>query len=150
MSTSVQDSPAVAVEVAGRGPRATLRTVRIVAVLHSLCAIVQPMLAGVYLSGEVDAIDIHALNGHVVSGLGVIQLVAAIVFVWRGRGRAWPLHASIAIVVAEQVQTGVGFEGLVAIHLPLGVSIVAMQILLTVWLCRAASRAARPGRGPAS
>lgn len=147
MSTSTVVSAAAQVDVADLGPRTTLRVLRIFAVLHSLCAIVQPMLAGVYLSGEVDALDVHALNGHITSVLGLAQLVAAIVYVWRGRGRTWPLYSAIGIVVAEQAQTATGFEGVVAIHIPLGVSIISMQILLTVWLFRASARSTRPGKG---
>ncbi len=125
------------------GPRRTLTTLRVLAVLHSVCAIGQPMLAGIYLDGDVDALAIHEINSSVVSGLGVLQLVAAIVYMWAGKGRAWPLYASIGLVLAEQVQAGLGYEGLVAIHVPLGVSIIAMQILLTVWLFRASARLRR-------
>jgi hypothetical protein len=132
--------------VVARGPRATLTVLRVLAVLHSAAAVAQPMLAGVYLGGDVDAMAVHALNAHVVTGLGFFQLVAAIVFVWRGRGRFWPLWASLAIVLAVQAQVGLGFEGVVAVHVPLGVSIISMQILLTVWLFRAAARTPRRPR----
>lgn len=125
------------------GPRRTLTTLRVLVVLHSLCAIGQPMLAGIYLDGDVDALAIHEINSSVVSLLGVLQLGAAIAYVWKGKGRAWPLYASIGLVLAEQVQAGLGYEGLVAIHVPLGVSIIAMQILLTVWLFRASARLRR-------
>ncbi|MQA27003.1 MAG: hypothetical protein GEU94_16420 [Micromonosporaceae bacterium] len=138
-----QTTTAPGVAAASPGPRATLTVLRVLAVLHTAGAIVQPMLAGVYLGGDVDALAIHELNAHVVTGLGFFQLVAAIVFVWRGRGRFWPLWASLAICLAVQAQVGMGYEGVVAVHLPLGVSIIAMQILLTVWLFRAAARTAR-------
>lgn len=130
---------ATATEYSVLGPRRTLLVLRIVAALHAFCVVVQPMLAGIYLGGEVDAIEIHGLNADIVGGLGVVQLIAAIVFVWKGKGRAWVLHGTIGIVVAEQVQIGLGLSGLVAVHIPLGVSIVSMQILLTVWLFRAAA-----------
>jgi hypothetical protein len=125
------------------GPRRTLVVLRVLAVLHSVCILGQPMLAGMYLDGDVDALDLHEINASVVSGLGVCQLVAAIVYVWKGRGRAWPLWASLGLVLAEQVQAGLGYGNVVAIHVPLGVSVVAMQILLTVWLFRASARRAR-------
>jgi hypothetical protein len=125
------------------GPRRTLAVLRVLAVLHSVFIVVQPTLAGMYLDGDVDALDLHEINASIVSGLGFLQLVAAIVYVWAGRGRAWPLWASLALVLAEQVQTGLGYEGLVAIHVPLGVSVVAMQLLLMVWLFRAGARRRR-------
>lgn len=141
-----QTLPAPAVATAPPGPRATLTVLRVLALLHTAGAVVQPMLAGVYLGGEVDALGLHELNAHVVTGLGFFQLIAAIVFVWRGRGRFWPLWASLAICLAVQVQVGMGYEGVVAVHLPLGVSVIAMQILLTVWLFRAAARTPRRRR----
>jgi hypothetical protein len=134
------------VDVAPVGPRATLTVLRVLAVLHAAGAVVQPMLAGVYLGGDVDAMAVHEINAHVVSGLGFFQLIAAIVFVWRGRGRFWPLWASLAIVLTVQAQVGLGYEGVVAVHVPLGVSITSMQILLTVWLFRAAARTPRRPR----
>ncbi|HEX6355613.1 hypothetical protein [Actinophytocola sp.] len=141
MSTKI--APAPEITAAAPGPRATLWTLRVLAVLHALSAIAQPLLAGIYLDGDVDALAVHEINATVVSGLGVCQLVAAIVYVWAGRGRAWPLYASLGLVLAEQVQVGLGYERIVAIHIPLGVSIIAMQILLTVWLFRASARRSR-------
>jgi hypothetical protein len=147
MSASTQDLRATTVDVAEPGPRKTLAVLRVIAVLHALAAVVQPMLAGIYLSGDVDAIDIHELNASIVMGLGLLQLIAAIVFVWKGRGREWALYASIGILLAEVAQTGFGYAQLVALHLPLGVSIVSMLILLAVWLCRDVARTPR-GRKP--
>jgi hypothetical protein len=141
MSASTVAAPAPATATAG--PRRTLAVLRVLAVLHSLCIVVQPLLAGMYLDGDVDALDLHEINASVVSGLGVVQLGAAIAYVWKGRGRTWPLWASLGLVLAEQVQTGLGYENAVAIHVPLGVSVVAMQILLTVWLFRASARRSR-------
>jgi hypothetical protein len=146
MTALTQTVPAADADTPAPGPRRTLHVLRVLAVLHSLAALLQPVLAGSYLGGEVDAITIHGVNAHVVTGLGVFQLVAAIVFVWAGRGRAWPLHATLTIVLAEQVQVFAGFEGPVALHIPLGVSIISMQILLTVWLFRAAAATPRPSR----
>jgi len=131
------------------GPRRTLWWLRVLAVLHSLSLIFQPTLAGMYLDGDVDALALHELNGSVLSGLGVLQLVAAIVYVWAGRGRRWPLWASLGLVLAEQVQSGLGYGSVVAIHIPLGVSVIAMQILLTVWLFRDSARRTR-GAGTTS
>lgn len=134
------------VDVVQPGPRRTLTVLRLLAVLHTVGAVAQPMLAGVYLGGDVDALALHELNAHIVTGLGFFQLIAAIVFVWRGRGRRWPLWASLGICLAVQAQVGLGFEGVVAVHVPLGVSVISMQILLTVWLFRAAARTPRRAR----
>jgi hypothetical protein len=132
------------------GPRRTLRVLRWISAAHALAVVVQPMLAGMYLGGDVDAIGIHGINANVASGLGVIQLIAAIVFVWKGRGRSWAWYTALGIALAEQAQIGLGFEGIVAVHIPLGVSIVSMQILVTVWLFRAAAATPRPAKEKAA
>ncbi|OHV50512.1 hypothetical protein BCD48_10465 [Pseudofrankia sp. BMG5.36] len=119
------------------GPRATLQVLRVAAVLHALAFLLQPVFAGEYLEGDVDALALHHANAGVVTGLDVIQLVCAIVFFWKGRGRAWPIWASLAIALAVEVQVGVGFDRLLVVHLPLGVSLVVGQVLTTVWLFRA-------------
>jgi hypothetical protein len=125
----------------------TLHVLRVVAVLHSLAFLGQPVFAGRYLEGDVDALALHVANAFVVTGLDVIQLVCAIVFFWKGRGRAWPIWASLAIALLVEVQVGMGFERLLVVHLPLGVSLVVGQILTTVWLLRAAATP-RPRRQP--
>lgn len=142
MTAPAQDVAAELAPVA-TGPRRSLTTLRVIAALHSLALLVQPMLAGIYLSGEVNIIRVHEINGNIVATLGIAQLVAAIVFRWKGKGRGWPLHATAVILVAEVVQLQLGYLALVAVHLPLGVSIISMQILMTVWLFRADAGAPR-------
>jgi hypothetical protein len=131
---------------ADRGPRATLQVLRAVAVAHSLAFLGQPVFAGEYLMGDVDALALHDTNAFVISGLDVIQLVCAVVFFFKGRGRAWPIWASLAIALAVEVQVGMGYERLLVVHLPLGVSLVVGQILTTVWLLRAEAATPRPRR----
>ncbi|OHV35365.1 hypothetical protein BCD49_04665 [Pseudofrankia sp. EUN1h] len=132
--------------LAQAGPRVTLLVLRVVAVLHALAFLGQPVLAGEYLEGDVDALALHDANAIVVTGLDVIQLVCAIAFVWKGRGRAWPIWASLAIALLVEVQVGMGYERLLVVHLPLGVSLVVGQILTTVWLFRADAATPRPRR----
>jgi hypothetical protein len=129
-----------------QGPRASLQVLRVVAVLHSLAFLAQPVFAGGYLMGDVDSLAWHTVNAFVVTGLDVIQLVCAVVFFWKGRGRAWPIWASLAIALAVEVQVGMGFERVLVVHLPLGVSLAVGQVLVTVWLFRAGAATRRPRR----
>ena len=138
--------PSGTTETARSGPRVTLGVLRAVAVLHSLAFLGQPVLAGQYLTGDVDAMAAHRANAFVVTALDVIQLVCAIAYTWKGRGRSWPIYASLAIALAVEVQVGVGFERLLAVHIPLGVSIIVSQILVTVYLYRPAAAIARTRR----
>lgn len=142
-ATEVTAAPTPAMD---RGPRTSLQVLRVVAVLHALAFLGQPVFAGGYLMGDVDSLALHIANAFVVTALDVIQLVCAVVYFWAGRGRAWPIWASLAIAIAVEVQVGTGFERLLVVHLPLGVSIAVGQILLTVWLFRPSAATPRPRR----
>jgi hypothetical protein len=129
---------------ADRGPRASLHVLRVVAVLHSLAFLAQPVFAGGYLMGDVDSLGLHRINAGIVTALDVAQLICAMVYFWGGRGRAWPIWASLAVALAVEVQVGMGFERLLVVHLPLGVALTVGQIVLTLWLFRAAAAQPRP------
>ncbi|MDT3442613.1 hypothetical protein QOZ89_23885 [Pseudofrankia sp. BMG5.37] len=47
---------------ADAGPRVTLHVLRVVAVLHSLAFLGQPVFAGRYLEGDIDALALHDAN----------------------------------------------------------------------------------------
>jgi hypothetical protein len=131
---------------AARGPRASLRVLQGVAVLHSLAFLGQPVFAGGYLMGDVDSLTLHDLNAFVIAGLDVAQLICAVVYFWGGRGRAWPIWASLVVALAVEVQVGLGYERLLVVHLPLGVALTVGQILITIWLFGAGAASARPRR----
>jgi hypothetical protein len=127
-----------------RRPRASLWTLRVVALLHATVVVGQPLLAGRYLGGDVDSLAVHGLNGSLLPLLTVIQGIAALAYIWPGGGRAWPFLVTFVLFFAEGIQIGLGYSRELAIHLPLGVGVVLIQVLLTVWLFRAGSR--RPRR----
>lgn len=118
------------------GPRKTLAVLRVVAMTHAVIAIILPAFAGLYLSGDA-ALWLHGRAADVTVSLGLIQLIAAIAYVWKGRGRPWPLYWALGIFLLEQAQMPLGIEGVVAVHVPLGVSIIVLQVLLAVELLRA-------------
>jgi hypothetical protein len=149
MITQTDAVAGAAVAPPDRGPRISLQALRVVTVLHSLAFLAQPVFAGGYLMGDVDSLTLHDVNAFVIGGLDVVQLVCAIVFFWGGRGRAWPIWASLAIALAVEVQVGMGYERLLVVHLPLGVSLTVAQILVTVWLFRASAAVARPRKSRA-
>ena len=52
---------------------------RAVVSAHVLAIFGQPVFAGMYLSGDYDALRWHAVNADVVTSVGYVQLVVAIV-----------------------------------------------------------------------
>jgi len=126
------------------GPRKSLWFLRVVALLHTASIVLQPVFAGRYLTGDVDAIAVHEVNAHTVSLLSWIQIIAALLYAWRGRARYWPLWFTLALAFAEQVQTGFGYARAVDFHLPLGVTLITLQVLFTIWVWRGSARRGRP------
>ncbi|MFB9685084.1 hypothetical protein [Amycolatopsis plumensis] len=110
-------------------------TLRVVAGAHLVAITGQPVFAGVYLSGGYDGLRLHATGADVVTSLGYVQLIVAIV-VWVRLRRAWPFLATAAVVAAETVQYFAGLDGALWLHLPLGVLTVAGLAALVVALWR--------------
>ncbi|UOX92644.1 hypothetical protein MUY14_19205 [Amycolatopsis sp. FBCC-B4732] len=118
---------------------------RTAASVHVVAIAGQPVFAGVYLSGDYDALRLHATGADVVTSLAYLQVVVAVV-VWFRLRRAWPFLATTAVAAAETVQYFAGLDGALWLHLPLGVLTVAGLVVLVaaVWrrpLTRAAADA---------
>ena len=101
---------------------------------HVVAILGQPVFAGVYLSGDFDGLRWHAAGANVVTSIGYLQLIAAIV-IWVRQRRAWPFLATLALVAAETVQHFAGMDGALWLHLPLGVLTIAGLVVLfiAVW-----------------
>ncbi|MFF4922625.1 hypothetical protein ACFY4B_18760 [Kitasatospora sp. NPDC001261] len=121
------------------------RTLRAVAAVHTAAAFGQPVFAGVYLSGDYDALGWHTVGANAVTALGYLQLVAALV-VWIRLRRSWPAAATLAAVAAETAQYVAGTEGALWLHLPLGVATIAGLAVLTIALWRTPLPPRRPLR----
>jgi hypothetical protein len=101
---------------------------------HAVAIFGQPVFAGVYLSGEYDGLRLHEVGANIVTSLGYLQLIAAVV-VWVRLRQSWPFTATLALVVAETVQYFAGMDGALWLHLPLGVlTIVGLAVMfIAVW-----------------
>ena len=127
-----------------RRPRVTLQFLRITLVLHAVLVIAQPIAAGYFLSGNVDAMtDIHATIGGSVWMAAFLQTIVAACYTIAGRGRLWPTIASAVLVVAEFVQLTFGYLQNFAVHIPLGTAIVTAVVWMTVWSFRSTARLSR-------
>jgi hypothetical protein len=117
-----------------RRPRATLWTLRFLLTGHLVAVLAQPVLAGRYLTGDVDAIKAHGLIGSLMA-LGAMVLIAgALAYVVVGRGRLWVLPVMVLLFLAEGFQIGMGYSRQLHLHVPLGVAIVVAAVLLAAWV----------------
>jgi hypothetical protein len=126
-----------------RRPRASLLSLRIVLLLHSGLVVAQPILAGYFLSGEVDAMDVHSPIGSTLWMMSMIQFVVAALYWLAGGGRSWPMLLTVVLFFAEFVQLVFGSLQNFAVHVPLGTAIVVTVVWMTVWSFRPAARRSR-------
>ena len=121
-----------------------VRAMRVVLWLLAVAVLAQPVFAGLFLDGHEVWRDWHATTGMLVLPLLALVQVVLAVLVWRlGHGPGWPVVASVGLLVAILVQSVAGMNGLLAVHVPLGVAIFGLVATL---LGRTRNRsAARPG-----
>ncbi|WP_144120198.1 hypothetical protein [Catellatospora sichuanensis] len=107
--------------------------------------LVQPVLAGLFVTGDVGMLDLHGIAASFLVMLVFFQLLAAIL-VWRpGRGPAWPIGACVAAFVLVELQSGLGYARAVAVHMPLGVLLFGLSVALLIGVWRPGLRR-RPAR----
>lgn len=116
-----------------RGPVVTLWLVRTVVTVHLLAVLAQPVLAGRFLSGDVDAIAVHGTIGSLLAVVGMAAIGATLLYVLGGRGRLWVAPVGLALFLADGIQIGAGFTRNLELHVPLGVGIIVASVLLAVW-----------------
>ena len=117
-----------------RRPRASLWVLRIVVTAFVLAVLGQPVLAGMYLTGDVDAIGVHGLVGSLLAVGAMAVIGAALAYVLAGRGRLWVLPVSVLLFLAVGFQIAAGFARQLELHVPLGVLIVTTSVLLVGWV----------------
>jgi hypothetical protein len=93
----------------------------------------QPVLAGMFLTGDVDAIGVHGLVGSLLVPGAMALIAAALGYVLAGRGRLWVLPVSVLLFLAVGFQVGAGYARQLELHVPLGVLIVVTSVLFTAW-----------------
>lgn len=119
---------------------------RAVVSAHMVAIVGQPVFAGVYLSGDYDALGWHAAGANIVTSLGYLQVIAALV-VWIRLRDSRPFLATSAVVAAETVQYFAGMAGALWLHLPLGVMTIAALVVqfIDVWRRPMSRRPQLPG-----
>jgi putative Ca2+/H+ antiporter (TMEM165/GDT1 family) len=106
---------------------------RVVTALATLSAFTQAVLAGGVVAGRMEALPLHSANGLLLA-LGNVVLLVALVLAWRpGGGPAWTVFAGLLLAFATMVQLGLGFSRSLAIHVPLGTTVIIAVFLLLVW-----------------
>lgn len=120
---------------------------RAVATVHAALALTQAVSIGQYLDGRYGLLQWHQTCAGLLVLSGLVLGVLAVVHVLSG-GRIWVLGL-VLLFLAEGIQTGIGYNRELGIHVPLGVAIVTAALAVAVWSWTPAvrrPRLRRPGR----
>ncbi|GAB3837103.1 hypothetical protein [Kribbella italica] len=115
-----------------------MKLLRVVAVLHAAAVCAQPLLAGLYLNGEGSAIPIHESVGLTATALCLAQLVLTSLVT----RLLWPSLLTGAVLAGEALMIHAGYGRELAVHIPLGMAVVAGSVSLAVWTVRQTAAAA--------
>jgi hypothetical protein len=113
----------------------SLAALRLVAATHAIAICLQPILAGVYLNGSGGALRIHEPLGLALTFTGLFQLLVATIW-WRSGGRLLAPVLALLILLGEGFQVGMGYSRQLALHIPLGIALVAASVAFAFWTGR--------------
>jgi len=106
---------------------------RATVLIHTALLGAQPVLIGLFLSGDSTKLQAHSTVGSAILTACAAQGVAAIL-VWRpGRWSIRPFAITLAMFIAELIQLTAGYARNLGLHVPLGVALVTTGVILTTW-----------------
>jgi hypothetical protein len=118
------------------GPAWPAWVFRIVVTAQAVLAFNQAVFAGRFINGDYGAVATHSTGAGVMELVLMVEMVAA-VLLWRpGRGPGWPILAALSLFLLVGVQIALGFSRALAVHVPLGVTIIVLDTLMLVWAWR--------------
>jgi hypothetical protein len=132
-----------------RRPRVSLWALRIVATALALLLVCQPILIGGYLSGRYAMLSNHGAVAGIATLVVVVLLGVTISYVVAG-GRWWVLVAGIGFVVGVELQSIAGYARGLQLHIPLGVTVVALGVVFCLWSWTPRARLGRRRRSQPS
>ena len=96
----------------------------------------QSLQAGEFMSGNYQFLEFHRFGPTAAEFVVLFAAIAAVVARFRDSYSWRPAGLTALLWVAIQVQEFAGEERVLAVHVPLGVSIIVSVVLLTGWAWR--------------
>lgn len=114
--------------------RAPLLLGRFSTALMVAWALTQAILAGNFLGGQYDALRLHALGARAITITSAVQILI-LAWVWRSTRRRGPFFAGVVQTLLLVAEFATGELRLTALHIPLGVLLVAgiVQLVTMIW-----------------
>jgi len=100
---------------------------RVVSGLLVLAVLLQATTMGLYLNGNDSMLSLHRTGAGLVGLISILQVVAALLFYGKVRGKAARavMITSVVTLIVIILQMSLGYAHNVAIHVPLGVALMA-------------------------
>jgi hypothetical protein len=102
-----------------------------VVTLHALGVFAQAVFAGQFMSGSDAAVKFHEINGWILLGICLMQIVLAF------RMKAAPLWfpiSTVLIFLFEGLQIGTGYGRFLGVHVPLAILTFGGVLAQAVWV----------------
>jgi hypothetical protein len=96
----------------------------------------QSVFAGQFLSGTIEALSIHRENADIAAIVMLAAGLAAVPLRWVKRGVLWEPFACLGLFGLIALQITLGKEHVLAIHIPLGVTIIVLVVLFAIYAWR--------------
>ncbi|GAA1869581.1 hypothetical protein [Asanoa iriomotensis] len=109
---------------------------RILISVAAVLVFLQPVLAGQFLSGTFGSLQRHQNVAALVDMVLIVAAPAAVLIKWPGGGPIWPSIATAAMLGVTALQNWAGFNRILGLHVPLGVTIVVLVLALAIWAWR--------------
>ncbi len=119
---------------------------RVLAPLHAVLTLVQPISIGLYLDGRYGLLRLHQVGSGLLILSALVLGVVALGLVLAG-GPLWALLC-VPLFLVEGVQTGLGYSRSLGVHVPLGVAVVALALAVAVLAWTPAASRRRSPRVP--
>ena len=102
-----------------------IRLIRWLVAVNLALVALQPVSAGLFMSGFGRALPVHAFGG-LALGVALLVQAGAAALRWRqGRAPGWVAGISVALFVAVLLQNAFGHNRQYWLHVPMGVALVA-------------------------
>jgi len=106
----------------------SIKTIRRLVGINLGLVALQPLSAGLFLSGYERAVTVHAMVAVALQLGAIIQAILAGVLWRRRRIPAWVGSLSIRLLVVVLIQVGLGYSKQYWLHVPLGVGLFGALI----------------------
>jgi hypothetical protein len=129
--TTTQTTPSPQPQATSSERRWPIWLFRLTITTAAVLAFDQAVFAGQFLSGSYGALHLHRDTATYTVAAIAASIVTAILWRLAGAGPRWPLVASTVLFILTALQTWLGYQLILAAHIPLGVTVIVLLIALT-------------------